>query len=125
MAVKERLLNGLMAERRKATALGLTSGLFVQIGAISFFRKLFVLEMRPQAGWSRKEEADSDLRGVCSGCTMTALQREAGWEGNELGQKAPPASCSAENLVLCRSFGARGGHGVGLLHVQLQSQLPS
>lgn len=84
MAVKERLLNGLMAERSKATALGLASGLFVQIGGISFFRKLFVLEMRPWPGWSRKEEADSDLRRVCSGCTMAALHREVGCEGNEL-----------------------------------------
>lgn len=47
MAVKEKLLNGLMAERSKATALGLSNGLFVQIGAISFFRKSFVLEIRP------------------------------------------------------------------------------
>lgn len=75
MAVKERLLNGLTAERSKATALGLTSGLFVQVGAISFSRKLFVLEMRPQPGWSRKEEADSDLKGVCSGCRMTAVHK--------------------------------------------------
>lgn len=43
VAVKEKLLNELMAERSKATALGRTNGLFVQIGAISFFRKLFVL----------------------------------------------------------------------------------
>lgn len=57
--MKEKLLNGLMAERSKVTALGLTNGLFVQIGAISFFRKLFVLEIRPQPSWSRKEEADS------------------------------------------------------------------
>jgi len=43
-----------------AGALGFANGLFVQIGAISFFRKLFVLEIRPSLGWSRKEEADSE-----------------------------------------------------------------
>lgn len=91
MSVKERLLNGLMAERSKASALGLISRLFVQIGAISFFRKLFLLEMRPEPGWSRKEEADSDLRRACSGCRMTAVQKEVGCQGNDLGQRAPPA----------------------------------
>lgn len=60
MAVKEKLLNGLLVKEVKQVLLDLLMGSLSKLEPPLFFRKLLVLEMRPSAGWGRKEEADGE-----------------------------------------------------------------
>lgn len=79
MAVKEKLLNGLLVKEVKQVLLDLLMGSLSKLEPPLFFRKLLVLEMRPSPGWGRKEEADGERspRGVLR-VHNTAVE-EVGW----------------------------------------------